>query len=115
MSLCVERRRRCRFTVRWPVKIYVAKDTGGIEGLTENMSSKGFYCTVTSSALQGQIITCEIEVPSLASQERLKTYLHCEAVVLRVEPGVAPGRFGLACRIKDYFIQSRRIDGELNS
>ncbi len=105
MEVAVERRRRCRFQVRWPLRIYVAGRTQPIEGVTENLCSNGFYGIVGAPVPKGQSVSCLIELPSGAHGELMPLFLSCRAVVLRVESCSAAGRFGLACRITDYSIQ----------
>jgi hypothetical protein len=109
MEVAVERRRRCRYHVRWPLRIYVAGRARPVEGITENLSSNGFYCIVDCPLPKGQAVRCLIELPSGTSGELLPLVLNCRAVVLRVESSSLPGQFGLACRITDYAIQSKSL------
>jgi hypothetical protein len=102
-----ERRRSCRFTVRWPLSIELFGDGTAVQGMTENLNSRGFYCTVPEPAVKGQIVACVIRLPSPNPEESAQVYLHCRAEVLRVEAKAAAGGFGLGCRILDYHV---RID-----
>ncbi len=104
MKVPQERRARMRLPVRWPLRILSSNGSGQpLEGITENLSSQGFYCWVSRAFAPGDSLRCLIELPSRLDTPR-RLVLSCEAEVVRSERSSEAGLFGVACRIVEYQI-----------
>ena len=105
-----ERRKRVRTTVHWPVLLFPNElSTEGVESITVNLSSEGFYCLSRRLFTAGQTLFCTLRVPShFAGGQDRAWILECRVCVKRSEPSDTEGMFGLACEIVDYrFIASQ--------
>jgi len=102
----VERRACFRLPVRWPLRIATSNGKElTLDGMTENLSSQGFYCWVHRAFRPGDALHCVIEFPHRPSLSARRLRLRCEAEVVRSECGPEAGLYGVACRIKDYSIE----------
>jgi hypothetical protein len=108
----VERRRRVRTDVHWPVSLFCANTRAALETTTVNLSSEGFYCVVNSKLTVGEGLVALLRAPSYdpTGKDR-ECVFRCEGRVLRVEPASVDGCFGIACRIEEYAL-ARNVDGE---
>ncbi len=101
-TLRVERRKRARTRVHWPVLFFRQHTTDAVESVTQNLSSSGFYCLLTVALLPGEYLACVLTIPSHDPIDGHQTRtLECKVRVVRAEP-VPEGLFGVACRIEDY-------------
>ena len=67
-----------------------------------NLSSRGFYCFTEAPLVPGEVVNCDITIPSYGASDRGGSLIVCQAEVIRVEAvGTDPG-FGVACRILDF-------------
>lgn len=100
-----ERRTRVRTTVHWPVVFFRGRSGETIESVTQNLSSKGFYCHSQTLIAPGEVLICAIKLPSydLSGHERPRI-LECRVQVKRVDPGGTGDTFGIACQIYDYHL-----------
>lgn len=98
-----ERRTRVRTTLHWPVVFFCGRSGETIESVTQNLSSRGFYCHSQTLIAPGEVLICAIKLPSydLSGHERSRI-LECRVQVKRVEPGGIGDSFGIACQIHDY-------------
>src|SRR5215469_4274933 len=98
-----ERRKRPRTLVHWQVVLFRDHGDKIIETTTQNLSSCGFYCLLGASLTQGERLFCRLQVPLPEAPHR-KSFgvLECRVRVTRVEPALADGLVGIACRIEDY-------------
>jgi hypothetical protein len=99
-----ERRKRVRTTVHWPVLFFPNEiSTEGIESITVNLSSEGFYCLSRTLFTAGETLFCTLRVPSHdAGGHERDRILECRVCVKRAEPSANEGMFGVACEIIDY-------------
>jgi hypothetical protein len=72
------------------------------EGVTENLSSGGFYCVSPTPLSVGESLTCLLKMPSayMATDEPLT--LECQVQVMRLADANEDGWFGIGCRIEGY-------------
>jgi len=71
---------------------------------TENLSSCGFYCHVTSRLAPGEQFDCYIRLPSNGVPQRYqRIVLACRGRVARVE-ALDGEKFGIGCEIDDYLV-----------
>jgi len=99
----LERRKRPRTLVHWQVALFRDHGDKIIETTTQNLSSCGFYCLLGASLTQGENLFCRLQVPLPEAPHR-KSFgvLECKVRVTRVDPALADGLVGIACRIEDY-------------
>lgn len=98
----VERRKRVRTGVHWPVTLFRANPKSAIETTTEDLSSNGFYCHTNARINVGESVFILLQAPAHDPTGQDQTYaLQCEGRVVRVDV-TSDGRFGVACRIEDY-------------
>jgi hypothetical protein len=98
-----ERRRSRRVPLR--LTLYLGCNGAGhpLRTQTRNISSDGFYCLVDRPVKPGDSFSCDILIPTHASQDPDDVvYLRCNAHAARVESLGDGAGFGLACRIEDY-------------
>jgi hypothetical protein len=99
----VERRKRARTHVHWPVLLIRMATLEAVESITQDLSIDGFYCISQVPFTPGEALTCALQVPTHdPSGKELDRRLECKVRVLRTDPGVGEGMFGIACRIEDY-------------
>ena len=101
----VERRRRVRTRLRWPVLLF--REHAGaetIESFTRDLSSNGFFCVSRLRLNEGERLICSITIPTHDPHgKHLARTLECRVQVVRVVPQET-GEFGVACRIEDYHL-----------
>lgn len=88
-----ERRKGQRALAHIPVRI--AQEAGDIVTETLNISRSGAYCQVNERVELMTKLKVQILLPSRKNQKRSKT-IHCQGVVVRVEPAAHNGRFDVA-------------------
>jgi hypothetical protein len=104
----MERRRWMRTRLHWHVQFFGLAETGSVETTTQNLSSRGFYCTSPLPCAPGERFTCTIKVPAHQpdGSDRILS-LECHVRILRVDKADADGTYGLACEIEEYqFLRS---------
>jgi hypothetical protein len=105
-----ERRSRPRVRYAYPIRLSASNRPNVADGLTENLSSDGFYCTCVTPFTPGEELDCELILPSTESSGKC-IVLRRRAKVLRLEiRGVEPG-FGIGCR----FLESSELDRHLTA
>ncbi len=98
-----ERRQRIRTQVHWPVLFFRNHVAEAIETTTLNLSSSGFYCLSRTPLTAGEFVFCTLRVPSHeASCKNSFRGLECRVRVIRAEPTLTDGLFGIGCQIEDY-------------
>lgn len=102
MAFPVDRRKRKRVSLHWPVRL-LQPGRPSVVTSTENISSEGFYCNVKQPFRIGERLQCEIMIPgeSFGLQEPT-IRLRCQVTVRRVESSIKIDAFGLGCHIEDY-------------
>lgn len=98
----IERRRRARWNVHWPVRFATGR-AGSAESSTVNLSSAGFYCHTLASFAPGEVMGCIVVLPGHDFADRKHgNALECKARVMRVDREGAEGVYGVAFRILEY-------------
>lgn len=109
--LLVERRKRARNHLHWSVLFFRNHSAEAVPSLTRDLSSSGFYCVTGVAFAPGERLICTIKVPTHdPNGKHLEQTLECRVRVMRVEPQVAEGTFGLACQIEDYHFSEFQAD-----
>jgi hypothetical protein len=99
-----ERRRRARTLVHWRVLLFPEGGSDGIETVTQNLSSTGFYCLSATPFSPGESLFCSIIVPAHDSKSEVHSLaLECTVQVMRAE-SASNGLYGIACQIEDYHL-----------
>lgn len=100
----VERRRRARSSVQWPVQLFRnAGDGTVVETITRNLSSCGFYCLSERAFEVGESLFCAMRIP-LNGAEGPEGRLECRVIVVRVEEKLESDLYGIACATEDYHV-----------
>ena len=103
----VERRLHQRIRLRWPLSILketADSDTARVvTTVTENLSSRGFWCVLDETLAAGEHFACILDFPCRRDPEPECQALRCQAQVVWVRT-MADGRFGIGCRIDDYTV-----------
>lgn len=89
-----ERRKGQRAAAHIPVRI--AQEDGDVVTETLNISRSGAYCRVNKRIELMTKLKIQILLPSRKNQKRLNKTIHCQGVVVRVEPAAEDGRFEIA-------------------
>lgn len=89
-----ERRKDRRAAAHIPVRI--AQEDGDVVTETLNISRSGAYCRVNARIELMTKLKVQILLPSRKNQKRLNKTIHCQGVVVRVEPAAEDGRFEIA-------------------
>jgi hypothetical protein len=103
-----ERRRRVRSPVHWPVRLFrnhKGEDT--VETITQDLSSRGFYCLSKKQFAVGELLRCTLQIPTNDPGGR-ESHLECHVLVVRVDEHAADGQYGIACRTEDYRLAGAR-------
>jgi hypothetical protein len=100
----VDRRKRARTRLHWPVLMFRHRHgADAVESTTRDLSSGGFYCLTEVPLTEGEDLVCSIKVPTHDPQgKHLECALECKVRVVRVVPGAAGDLFGIGCRIETY-------------
>ena len=99
----LERRKRTRSHVHWPVCFFGVEAGDTIETVTENLSSSGFQCFSPVPLIPGDIMICRLRVPSHQTLNKGRTSsLECKVRVVWVEQATDRQSYGVACHIEDY-------------
>jgi hypothetical protein len=102
----VERRKRVRTRLHWPVLLFRDKPgADAIESVTRDLSSSGFFCLAGVPLVEGEKLVCSIKIPTHDPHgKHLERTLECTVQVLRVLPQESSDSYGVACRIEDYHL-----------
>jgi len=99
-----ERRKWARTHVHWPVLLLRNHGADGIDTVTQNLSSNGFYCLSPEPLKPGESLMCTLKLPAHDPKGEERTLaLECTVMVMRAE-AASEGFFGIACRIDDYHL-----------
>jgi hypothetical protein len=106
----MERRRYERLPLRLPVRL----SRSGVmvsAGVTENVSSQGFYCVSPDPFVLGDRLQAVLLLPAHnLNQSEMRVCLTCQAHVVRLDSTwLGPG-FGIGCRIETYSLSLERIE-----
>jgi hypothetical protein len=103
-------RRRCRrVKLHWAVLLAGPGLRQPIRSETADIGSRGFYCVIEEPMKPGELLECDLVVPTHARQDEREdsVLLRCAIEVVRVEK--CDLGFGVACAIREYTIV--RLDG----
>jgi hypothetical protein len=97
-----DRRKRPRIRVRWRIVLSrTPLGEGAAETVTENLSSDGFYCFSKIPFVAGELLFCQVDIPT-ADSGCGASHLQCRVRVLRVERSTGDDKYGIACLTEDY-------------
>jgi hypothetical protein len=102
----IERRKRVRTRLHWPVLMFRNRPgEGAIESVTRDLSSNGFYCLTRVPLTEGEELICSIKIPTHDPYgKHSERTLECRVHVMRVVSQESKDSFGVACRIEDYHL-----------
>ena len=102
----VDRRRRPRLRLNYPLRLYRPGQAIRIDTRTENISCEGFFCITGCAFAPGEMLECELVIPNdeLGQPPERDMILRCRAEVVRVVAIEGKTAFGVACRLADYTI-----------
>jgi len=101
MTVSEERRKRKRFALHWPVRLFRDPTAPSVESTTENLTSNGFYCVSKEPFQLGERVDCIIAIPACSfGHAESPIRLQCRVRVTRIEDHMEG--FGLGCHIEDY-------------
>lgn len=99
----IERRRRTRMQVHWPLVFFQPGTPDTVESTTRDLSSEGFYCLAKTRFTPGEIRECTIRVPTHHPDTGDRVLpAQCKVRVVRVEAVGETGLYGVGFRIEDY-------------
>ena len=100
-----DRRARARINVHWPVRLFRTTPPETVETITQNLSSRGFYCYAKNPLSVGEVLSCTIRIPAHdPGGKEMNRLLDCTVRITRVEETQEEGMFGIACRLEDYHV-----------
>lgn len=99
----LERRRRPRACVHWPVILFRNSiEFDAVETTTLNFSTAGFYCLSPKLFTVGELLFCVLKIPLDGNGAEAR--LECRVSVIRTQENAGDGMFGIACRILEYHV-----------
>jgi len=110
----IERRRRARLRLQWPVRLWASNTSAPVETVTTDLSSDGFHCFSPVPFERNEVLGCTLTIPeiSISLGDGARRLLECQVRVVRSEPANRDGYFGVACQIKNYRIATTARLGE---
>lgn len=102
MDAADERRKKPRYALRCRVLFFQQTSDAVAEGVTENLSTSGFYCRSLTRLRIGESLTCLLKMPSHESANDESLLLECLVRVVRIEDANDEGSFGIGCQIESY-------------
>jgi hypothetical protein len=106
MTATSDRRKMTRHGLRCRVLFFRQSVDPAAEGVTQNVSSMGFYCLSRIALDVGESLACLLTMPfgQTATDESLT--LECLVRVVRRDNARDDGWFGIGCRIESYHAYS---------
>ena len=99
----LERRKRDRTVVHWPVRFLGKGAAGALDNMTQNLSSQGFFFRSNAVFAPGEAGVCILEIPAHDPKQLDPVlYLECMVRIVRVDAAGEDGLSGVGCRIEDY-------------
>ena len=103
----LDRRRRYRSPVHWPVRFHRRDDSDFFATETQDLSSDGFYCRTKTAFAPGELVDCTLQVPAHRPQAPGGVlHVKCRVRIVRVEQPDSQGFHGIGCQIEDYHFPS---------
>lgn len=112
-----DRRKRSRLRLSYPLQLSRLGTECRIDTKTENLSCKGFFCLSGSAFSIGEILDCELRIPSSGADVVGvgDVILRCRAEVVRVEKQPDGAVLGLGCHLLAYSVSAKeRIETALS-
>lgn len=111
----LDRRRRPRLMLAYPVRLFRVGYGSRVETRTENISCEGFYCITESFFSPGEKLDCELVLTSESARPFDDIIiLRCRAEVVRVERDHESATFGVGCRVGEYTVECQSVPLILN-
>jgi hypothetical protein len=101
MNSTDERRKKTRYGLRCRVRFFRQSDPIS-EGVTQNLSSVGFYCLVLVPLKLGESLRCLLKMPSRGMAKDESLLIECRVRVVRVDDADEGGSYGIGVRIEGY-------------
>lgn len=89
-----ERRKNPRTLAHIPLKL--SQEDGDMVTETVNVGRAGAYCRVNKRVDLMTKLKVQILLPARKAQKHLTKTIHCQGVVVRVEPAAESGRYNIA-------------------
>jgi len=103
----LDRRRRYRARVHWPVQFHGRDTSDFLATETQDLSSEGFYCRSKTVFAPGELLDCTLQVPAHRRQAPGRTLqVKCRVRIVRVDGPDSRGFHGIGCHIVDYHFPS---------
>jgi c-di-GMP-binding flagellar brake protein YcgR len=101
--IAIERRKRARAPVHWPLCFARQGTADLVRTTTHDLSSHGFYCIANAGFVPGELRECTLVVPTHhPNGGRPALPILCKVRVVRVEVLGESGFCGVGCEIEDY-------------
>lgn len=104
-GLQIDRRMAPRVALSLPVRVVrhdAPQDAAAVDGVTANISSNGFSCSVPEHFRVGDRLRCLIRIPWFGAHREDVVTMDCSARVVRADGDES--KCNIACRIDDYRI-----------
>ena len=109
--LPIERRKRVRAQVHWPVFFAQPGRDDAIQTVTHDLSSNGFYCIANLAFVPGETRECTLVVPTHNPHGGQPVVpVLCKVRVIRVEVVGDDGLYGVGFRIEDYRFSQQPVN-----
>ena len=102
MDAADERRKKPRYALRCRVSFFQQTPEAVAQGVTENLSTAGFYCLLLSPLRIGESLSCLLKMPSHDSANDESLLLECLVRVVRIDVANHEGTFGIGFQIESY-------------
>lgn len=113
----VDRRKRARLKVRWPLIVYREPLGLVLQAETEDVSSSGIYFLSPAPFVCGEALVANLMIPTHdPSRSQQKWVLECRLRIARAEAIAGRGGFGIGCHIEEFhlLVSERHTPGESN-
>lgn len=99
----LDRRKRPRLKVRWPLMLYREPPGLVLQAETEDVSSSGIYFLSPTPFVCGEALTGNLMIPTHdPSRSQQKWVLECQLRIARAEAISERGGFGIGCHIEEF-------------
>lgn len=102
MHYTAERRKNTRYALRCCVSFFRESSFPIAEGVTQDVSSAGFYCLLPVPLTVGESLTCLLKMPSTHPAEDHALTLECMVRVVRLISADDGEFFGIGCQLQGY-------------
>jgi hypothetical protein len=103
----LERRRRYRARVHWPVQFHRRDGLDLLATETQDLSSDGFYVRSEAVFVPGELVDCTLLVPAHRPHDSgAMLPVGCRVRIIWVSGPDGQRSYGVGCRIEDYCFPS---------